>query len=263
LPKRLHAVRPLDGHIARSLTLGYARAGWQPFPCKPASKEPATVHGFKDGNNSPERIRAWWTECSEYNIAIPTGSPGPDVLDIDVREQGSGWAALNQLKRAGLLTGARALIRTPGGGLHVYFAGSDQPSGRLPQHFVDFKARGGYVLVPPSAVDGKPYALLDHRTGTSGLDWQAVRRLLDSPRPRRSRSEASGDIGALVEWVARRQPGDRNHPLFWAAREAARAGQLDDGAVERFVDAAIRAGLRGGEPEARRSIASAARGAAR
>ena len=69
-------------------------------------------------------------------------------------------------------------------------------------------------------------------------------------------------LDRLVEWTAVREPGDRNFPLFWAAKQAALAGQLDGAAVERFVDAARRSGLAGGEREARRTIASAQREAA-
>jgi hypothetical protein len=184
-----------------------------------------------------------------------------------VKPTGSGWAAFNQLKRAGLLSGARAMVRTRSGGLHLYFAGTDQPCGRLPAHHLDFKAAGGYVLVPPSFVEADAsgpagaYELLDHRPGEGArLDWAAVRRFLDPPQPQRPKSAAFNcDVTGLVEWVASRQPGDRNHPLYWAAKQAALADALDAAAVERFVDAALRAGLAGGEPEARRTIASAAR----
>ena len=184
---------------ALDAALGYAAGGWAPFPCKPQTKEPATAHGFKDASNSAARIRAWWTACPDYNVAIPTGYPGPDVLDVDVREDGDGWRALNELKRAGLLAGARALVRTPSGGLHVYFAGSDQPCGRLPGRFLDFKARGGYVLAPPSVVTGKSYELLDHRAGTAGLDWRAVRQLLEPPSARERPGTSAGAPGDMTD----------------------------------------------------------------
>ena len=243
--------------------LAYASAGWPVHPCKPDSKEPDTPHGFKDATTYERRIRAWWHSVPERNPAIATGEPGPDVLDVDVKPDGDGWAAFNQLKRAGLLNGARALVRTRSGGLHVYFGGSAQPCGRLVRHYLDFKSRGGYVLAPPSIVGGSPYEVLDHRPGaTARLDWTAVRRLLDPARPPQSKPAHGGaDIANLVEWVARRQPGDRNHPLYWAAKQAALAGLLDAEAAEQFVDAALRAGLAGGELEARRTVASAARNA--
>ena len=85
------------------------------------------------------------------------GQPGPDVLDVDQHgPAGNGFAAFNQLKRAGLIDGAAALVATPSGGLHAYFAGSDQHSGKLPRHHLDFRAQGGYIVAPPSQVGGRP-----------------------------------------------------------------------------------------------------------
>ena len=74
---------------------------------------------------------------------------------------------LRQLRQAGLLDGAGAYVRTPSGGLHAYFRGSDQRNGHLPAHHLDFRSRGGYVLAPPSQVDGKPYQLIRPRRPTA------------------------------------------------------------------------------------------------
>ena len=92
--------------------------------------------------------------------------PGPNVLDVDVRPGGTGWPAFNVLKRAGLLAGAFRLVRTWSGGAHLYFAGTDQGCGSVKAAHLDFKARGGYVVVPPSHVDGRPYQLIDQRPPT-------------------------------------------------------------------------------------------------
>src|SRR4249920_3875410 len=149
--------------------LAYAGHGWPVFPCLPGEKLAATGHGFKDATTDPERIRAWWARHPASNVAIATGHPGPDVLDVDQRgEAGSGFAAFNRLRREGLLAGVSALVRTPGGGLHGYFAGSQQTSGRLPRHHLDFKAAGGYVLAPPSRVAGRPYTLITQQDGVGG-----------------------------------------------------------------------------------------------
>src|SRR6266542_926058 len=63
--------------------LAYASHGWPVFPCQPGGKEPATRHGFHDATTSPDRIRSWWRRQPAANLAIATGRPGPDVLDID------------------------------------------------------------------------------------------------------------------------------------------------------------------------------------
>jgi bifunctional DNA primase/polymerase-like protein len=249
--------------------LAYAATRWPVFPCRPdadpcpepgrcACKAPLTRNGFKDASTDPDVIRGWWRKWPSANVAIATGAPGPDVLDVDVATEGSGWAGFNRLKRAGLLTGAHALVRTPRGGLHAYYRGTGQPSGSLTRagHFIDFKASGGYVLAPPSAVHGRPYELLDHRAADGHLDWQAVRQLLDPPRrPRPSLPHNGGgrDIGRLAEWVAAQAEGNRNAGLYWAARRVIDSG-IDPAEL---VAAAAQAGL--SETEAHRTIGSAQR----
>jgi hypothetical protein len=250
--------------------LAYARAGWPVFPCRPGSKEPATRNGFHDATTDPEQIRDWWRRDPDRNVAIATGAPGPDVVDVDVREDGSGFAALKQAKRAGLVEGYHAIVRTPSTGLHLYFGGTAQRSGSIRGRHLDFRSQGGYVVAPPSRAAGGRYVIVGHEPATGAtVSWDAIRGLLEPQLPAHSPSahQPGRDIGAtsldrLVEWTAARQAGDRNFPLFWAAKQAALAGQLDGAAVERFVDAAHRSGLRGGEREARRTIASAQREAA-
>jgi Bifunctional DNA primase/polymerase, N-terminal len=236
--------------------LRYARAGWPVFPCLPGEKVPATRHGFLDATTDPHKITWWWTRNPERNVAIATGQPGPDVLDVDVRADGNGFPAFNRLRRAGLLEGARAYVRTPSGGLHAYFTGSEQANGRLPGHHLDFRSCGGYILAPPSQVAGRPYRLLQHHEGQAGLDWAAVTRLLDpQPQHRRERAaERPADASRLAGWVARLPEGNRNEGLFWAASRALEAGTADLGEL---ADAARHAGL--DEPEISRTLASARR----
>jgi hypothetical protein len=65
--------------------LAYARIGWRVFPVVPLAKVPACPHGVKDATTDPEQITRWWTRNPDRNVAIATGTPGPDVLDIDRR----------------------------------------------------------------------------------------------------------------------------------------------------------------------------------
>jgi len=236
--------------------LRYARANWPVFPCLPGEKTPATKHGFRDATTDPGKITWWWSRNPERNVAIATGRPGPDVLDVDVRADGTGFAAFNRLRRDGLLDGARAYVRTPSGGLHAYFTGSQQSNGRLPGHHLDFRSRGGYIVAPPSQVGGRPYELVKHADGQGGLDWAAVTRLLDPQpqhRPERT-AERPADASRLAGWVARLPEGNRNDGLFWAANRALDAGLTD---LSELADAARTTGL--DEPEITRTLASARR----
>ena len=239
--------------------LRYAQAGWPVFPCITGQKAPATQHGFLDATTDPDKISWWWSRNPGRNVAIVTGAPGPDVLDVDVHKQGSGFAAFNRLHRDGLLDGASAYIRTPTGGLHAYFTGSEQGNGRLPHHHLDFRSKGGYVVAPPSHVNGTPYELIKRADGRGGLDWAAVTRLLE-PEPQQSQrsGERPTDAHQLAEWIARQQEGNRNDGLFWAANRALEAGLSD---LEELADAARRTGL--DDREIARTLASARRQAGR
>ena len=247
---------------AVALAMAYASRGWPVFPCQPGTKEPATRHGFHDASTDADRITAWWERTPLANLAIATGEPGPDVLDIDHHgKAGNGYAALMQLKGADLLDVGGTIVRTPHSGLHVYFAGSCQASGRLPRHHLDFKSAGGYVLAPPSSVDGKPYRLVREAVQAGGLDWAAVAGILEPPSARLARPviPATDDVARLAAWVERLEEGNRNAGLFWAACRAVESGRV--GWLDDIAGAAAKTGLT--EREIARTIGSARRARAR
>jgi Bifunctional DNA primase/polymerase, N-terminal len=251
-----------ESDVTLSQALAYASHGWPVFPCQPGGKEPATRHGFHDATTDPEQIERWWERQPAANLAIAAGLPGPDVLDVDERgEAGSGLAAYNRLRRAGLLEGVSVIVATPGGGLHAYFAGSEQASGRLPRHHLDFKSRGGYVLAPPSQVNGKPYRLMARQAESGTLDWPAVASILDPERRSliRPAQSAPSDVSHLGAWVERLREGNRNSGLFWAACRAIEASQ--PGGLDDLAAAAARAGL--DDREILRTIESARRASQR
>ena len=158
----------------------------------PGQKIPATPHGYRDATTDPEQINDWFGRHPDWNLAIVTGAPGPDVLDVDDHgPAGNGYPAFRRLRAAGLLDGAAIYVRTPSGGLHAYFTGSSQRNGHLPGHHLDFRSRGGYVLTPPSQIDGQPYQLIEQPGGRGGLDWAAVTRLLQPQRQPLRRSPGS------------------------------------------------------------------------
>jgi Bifunctional DNA primase/polymerase, N-terminal len=240
--------------------LAYAARGWPVFPCNPGSKEPWTRHGFKDATTDPAVIRWWWSRWPRNNVAIATGAPGVDVFDVDVRPEGDGFAAFDRCRLAGLLSGALALVRTPSGGLHVYFPGTGQPGRSLKALHVDLKAAGGYVVASPSVVAGKQYTVLDWRTGGHPLDWPSVVRLLAPPQAPRSMRAAARKVNAdastdaLARWLARLPAGDHNNPLYWAACRAIESGHDD---LEALVEASVESGH--DERQARRTVDSAQR----
>lgn len=250
---------------------GYALAGWPVFPLRPGAKTPAIskAHGgsgFKDATTDADMVDRWWSQWPTANIGMPTGELF-DVLDVDVKESGSGWGSLERLRRSGLLTGCVGIARTRNGGVHLFFPASGDRSSGLP--FLDFKALGGYVVLPPSLVPGD----LPESTGKyewttvpasdpgSPLDWSKVARAL---RPDRARSlapaarlrTADGRVNGLARVVAASVEGERNSKLFWALRKAMLAG-LD---CQPILEAATAVGL--ADHEIENTYASARRHAA-
>ena len=171
----------MTGETLRQARL-FAARGWPVFPCLPGAKIPATAHGFHDATTDARQITAWFTRRPGANLAIATGAPGPDVLDVDQHgPDGNGFPAYARLRRAGLLDGATLHVRTPSAGLHLYFTGTgpaQRPPGRPP---LDFRADGGYILAPPSQVDGRPYQLIKTTDAHGGLDWDAVTQPAAAP----------------------------------------------------------------------------------
>ena len=246
----------------RDRALAYANAGIPVFPCVPGGKTPLTANGFHDATTDPEIVTGWWRWRPEANIATPTGTGTFDVLDVDLRPNGSGYPAYHQAKAAGLLDGWIRAVRTPSGGLHLHYPGTDQRNGTLPGLHLDFRGAGGYVLLPPSLGQCKAYSrryeLLVVRPGSGRpLDWAAVTAVLQPPAPRRdsmvaARRDGVDPVPWLAAHVARQPEGNRDNALFWAACRAAENNAHD---FDPLIAAAVTAGLP--ERQAVRTVQSA------
>lgn len=238
-------------HLTAALDL--AASGARVFPCAPGRKVPLTEHGYLDATTDPATIRSWWTRWPTANIANPTGGgDGYDVIDVDVRDNGSGWAAFHRARQAGLLAGWIRAVQTPSGGMHLYFLGTNQRSGSVPTAHIDFRGSGGYILVPPSKVRRGDYdiayavfACNDRAPGP--VDWDAVRSLLTPERPAKSspsllsaRTSELTITERLGRWISGQTEGNRNAALFWAACRAAECGATDP---KPLIDAAVANGL--------------------
>lgn len=261
-------MRPIDLAVVNRLALVdaaryYADHGMRVLPCLQGGKVPLISGWPERATADVATLRAWWASLPDANIGLLTGPDGFDVLDVDVRDRGSGWAALASLQAAGLTSSASGLVATPSGGRHLYFQGSTQRSSAIRALLLDFKAAGGFVVAPPSVieVDGARlgYRWLDFRQDGGALDWAAVVRALSRPGPGLGPTRRHPTLSlvrsrrSLVDVVERAQPGTRNGTLFWAACRAVEAGEDPT----TLIGAARRAGL--SAEEAIATIASARR----
>lgn len=233
----------------------FAAAGVPVFPCVPGGKRPLVEHGFHDASMDAGQVAAWWRRWPGANIGVPTGlASGVDVVDVDRKATGSGFAAFDRARRVGLVPGWLALVRTPSGGMHAYFPADPyraQSSWQTARAHVDFRGDGGYVVVPPSLVETeglrRPYELIGAaQTHSAAVDAKALRDFLD-PRPEPSfhRTGPTGaeDAERLAGWVAALGEGERNRGLFWAACRLAEAGVVPSATLDALGPAAERAGL--------------------
>ena len=238
-----------DGRNLRQ-ALAYARCGWPVFPVVPGEKIPVTPRGFKDATTEQAKIRAWWAAHPGRNIGIATGHPGPDVIDVDQHgAAGNGFAAWNQARREGLVDGPLAIVRTPSGGMHAYYTGTDQRSATVASQHLDFRSAGGYVVAPHSTVGGRPYVVVQRTPSTATVDFSAIRTLVD-PQPERQtwqppphlRNGPRQNLDHLIRAMGEHREGDyRNEYLFWAANRILDHNQPDR--LDELAAAAVASGL--------------------
>jgi hypothetical protein len=232
-------------------------------------------HGVNDATCNRARILAWWTRHPQANIGLATGHVF-DVLDVDGP---AGAHAIRSLAATHGLHSSGPLVRTGGGGWHYYLAptglGNVPPAGL---DHVDWRARGGYVVAPPSRhASGHPYQWVMGRDLDTPL--AEVPAPLQARLERRSPQRSPGpvelpatgvDLGdryartALAQELARvttAPVGQRNRQLWESTRNLynlVATGVLDQREVDHgLLEAAERCGLLAEEPrQTHRTLAS-------
>ena len=202
------------------------------FAVLPVDAEKRAVFAWKELQDRfpcEEELDRWWPDGHHLNLAVLTGpiSGGLAVLDIDDADLAERMAA------DGALTSQTTAIRTPRGGLHLWVIETNgrsengaSASGPLLPGVADLKARGGYVLVPPSRTSDGQYSALnklmpvrvdnarawaltllrEYGVAAEGNDTQQGRRL---------------DVGSALDGLT---PGNRNDTLTRVAGKLHRAG---------------------------------------
>jgi hypothetical protein len=161
------------------------------FPLLPNEKIPATPNGFKDATTEELTICQWWKDNPAANLAMPTGdASGFLVLDIDPKNGGLDSLAKLQAEYEELST---LMVRTPSGGFHYYFKWQHPLTNSnkgLKQYGpgLDVRGEGGYVVIPPSVIDGKHYEWMNEEEAVELPEWLLTLLLppLSPPKPERS-----------------------------------------------------------------------------
>lgn len=143
--------------------LWYAAAGQPVFPCHTHGKAPLTRHGLNDASTDLAKIRAWWTAAPQANIGLATGHL-LDVIDLDTP------TGLIRFYEKHIDPGDSppvvAIALTPHG-RHLFFEANPERRNRAGLYpGVDVRARGGYVIAPPSRTPDGMYRWV------AGREWR-------------------------------------------------------------------------------------------
>jgi Bifunctional DNA primase/polymerase, N-terminal len=264
-------------HKAAAVSAGLAAAaaaerGWHVFPIRAGCKKPPLVDDWEHrASADPEYVARRWP--GNANVGIACGPSDLVVVDLDTHGTlpaawhmpgiADGRDVLAQLcEWAGQPWAATYWVATPAGGWHLYFTAPGdyevRNSAGLLGPMIDIRGAGGYVVGAGSAVDGKPYDLLDGMDPAPLPAW--ITRMLAAARSAKAGNRTPGAlsrrVAGLVRAVESAPEGQRNDTLYWAA---CRAAELDgaerDAAADALADAAGYAGL--SPLEARRTMDSA------
>jgi hypothetical protein len=140
--------------------------GLRVFPLTPGAKTPLPGYlgccggshrrGCKDALAHAGAVHAWWAAHPEANVAVATGHL-VDVWDQDGPDGAVSWLRhASDADRAaviGVATTARGV-----GGVHRYVRATGRGNGAGILPGLDYRGQGGYVVAPPSVVNGRRYA---------------------------------------------------------------------------------------------------------
>lgn len=215
--------------------LALHRKGFSVFPVEANGKRPA-VMAWQNWPDTEDAIRSHWSRHPDDNVGIRTA--GLLVLDIDRRHGGvESFKALCASSESDLPN--TILVETQGGGFHIYYrppAGARvaNSAGKLGTG-LDVRGAGGYVVAPPSTIDGRKYAWGKDRSPQNIAIAEAPTWLLERCQARCTASANRGErimpetdaaIAKAQKWLGEQQDiaeGERSDTLF---RMAAKLGDF-------------------------------------
>lgn len=284
---------PVKSSALATAALAAAARGHFVLPLWPRSKVPAH-HGrdrcpgsgpCRDGHAGWEQratldaaqLQAWWQTCPELNVGIATGPSGLHVIDLDPAGAGDvapeAWQDLRHgrdvlariAEQAGQpFPGDTFTVRTPSGGVHLYFRAPEVPQLRntagLVGWRVDSRGHGGLVVAPGSKTRAGTYEVEADRAIADLPAWLVP--LLTPPAPPvgtvcpraaaaldapghavapAPRSRRAKYLHAVTERVATAPGGQRRYTLLRAAASLGRlvaGGEYDEDEVIAALHAA-------------------------
>jgi len=147
-----------DDELAAA-ALHYARNGHAVLPLFPGTKVPRVKRGLHAATTDIETVRQHWDTHSRDNIGL---RPAEGVLVLDVESVAGhgvdGHATLAALiAELGPLPENCPIAETATGGRHIWLRCDGGPLVASLGSGIDVKKHSGYLVVPPSRINGIPY----------------------------------------------------------------------------------------------------------
>src|ERR1700693_4791239 len=175
--------------------LAYAANGIPVFPVEVGGKRPLTgSHSYKDATPDHDVINILW-EQRDWNLATVPAASGWTVVDIDDKNGHRGsrsWAELCP-ETPDTLT-----VRTPSGGVHLYFTGTMRPSAGKLGDGIDIRSEDSYVLLPPSIIAGIRYEIVNP---ISPAPWPLGETAVRVHEPAVAPNDVAFDPEGIEAWV--------------------------------------------------------------
>ena len=135
------------------------------LPLRPGAKTPlggkccgrTHENGSLTATGDPTVIARWWREHPTANVGIATGHR-VDVIDQDGPEGAVSWARIGRANAWPAVLGVALTVRPEGAGVHRYVAATGDGNGAKIAPGIDYRGRSGYVVAPPSIIEGRRYS---------------------------------------------------------------------------------------------------------
>jgi hypothetical protein len=214
------------------------------FPVRPGAKVPAITDWENAATTDAGQIHEWWA-ARAWNIGLATGPSGLLVIDLDLsadlRPASRPVGSLRTLQELAAAQGqpppiSTYTVRTPSGGMHLYFRQSIGVALRNTQgalgELIDTRGHGGYVLAAGSRhTSGRTYDVTVRQPVAMLPAWldealapppQASRTTGGTTVPavggRRQQAYLRAVVDGECEAVAAAAVGQRHRTLLRAAR---------------------------------------------
>lgn len=231
----------------KQAALEYAAKGIAIIPLNENEKTPKIKAWGEKATIDLTVINEWWDKWPQANIGMVTGSiNGILVLDVDIKEGKNGQETLQELENTyGALPETRR-HNTPSGGYHLlYNIGSLVVRGSAGKigAGLDIRCDGGYIVAPPSVIDGRCYEVVNPDVEIADTPEWLVKLATEQKTAVKAETEVT--------------KGERNNHIFKTAMECKKQGMGYEEAVQVVAEANSRCNPPLEQAEVDRTLASA------